>query len=116
MTIIKVKRSETANSVPTSGNLEIGELAVNIIDKIFYVRAAGGAITTVANFVDIDPTDIDDRLDALENTLVGATFPIGDFGNLNNLSVDAFGIAVSPTYDCSTTPIGAIAEVDFTAL
>jgi hypothetical protein len=115
-TVIKLKRSETASSVPTTDHLAVGELAINTVDKLFYIRTAGNVITAVANFVDIDPVEVDDRLDALEEALVGATFPIGDYGNLNNLSVDAFGIAVSPTYDCSTTPIGAIAEVDFTAL
>ena len=32
-TVIKVKRSETASSVPTTSDLAVGEIAVNTADK-----------------------------------------------------------------------------------
>ena len=38
-TRIKIKRSETPGSVPDSSDLEIGEVALNIVDQKFYVRA-----------------------------------------------------------------------------
>jgi len=38
-TRIKFKRSETIGSVPDSSDLEIGEVALNIVDQKFYVRA-----------------------------------------------------------------------------
>ena len=41
-TVIKVKRSETASSVPTTSDLAVGEIAVNTADKKVYVRASGG--------------------------------------------------------------------------
>ena len=49
-TIIKLKRSTTASTVPTTANLEDGEIAVNVIDKKLYVRN-GGSIIEVANNV-----------------------------------------------------------------
>jgi hypothetical protein len=48
-TIIKLKRSTTASAVPTTGDLEDGEIAVNVTDKKVFVRN-GESIVTVANF------------------------------------------------------------------
>jgi hypothetical protein len=49
-TIIKLKRSTTASTVPTTANLEDGEIAVNVTDKKLYVRN-GETIIEVANNV-----------------------------------------------------------------
>ena len=43
-TVIKPKRSETALSVPTSGSLEVGEIAMNITDGKFYTKTSGGVV------------------------------------------------------------------------
>ena len=40
-------RSETSGLVPTSGQLQIGELAINIADQKGYVKKADGTIATV---------------------------------------------------------------------
>jgi hypothetical protein len=40
-------RSETSGLVPTSGQLQIGELAINITDQKGYVKKADGTIATV---------------------------------------------------------------------
>lgn len=48
-TIIKLKRTTTASAVPTTSDLEDGEIAVNITDKKVFVRN-GVNIVTVANF------------------------------------------------------------------
>ena len=50
-TVIKLKRSTTASAVPTTSDLEDGEVAVNITDKKVFVRN-GASIVTVANFSD----------------------------------------------------------------
>jgi hypothetical protein len=47
-TVIKLKRSTTASTVPTTANLEDGEIAVNVTDKKLYVRN-GESIIEVAN-------------------------------------------------------------------
>ena len=36
--IIKPKRSENAGTVPTTSNLEAGEIAINLADKKLFVR------------------------------------------------------------------------------
>ena len=46
-TVIKPKRSETALQVPSSGSLEVGELALNVTDGKFYTKTSGGAVKEV---------------------------------------------------------------------
>jgi hypothetical protein len=42
--VIKLKRSSTAKAVPTTGNLELGELAMNTADgKLFFEKNDGSA-------------------------------------------------------------------------
>ena len=48
-TVIKLKKSETASSVPTTSNLVAGEVAVNTADQKIYVRDSNNNIVTVAN-------------------------------------------------------------------
>ena len=48
-TVIKLKKSETASSVPTTSNLAAGEVAVNTADQKIYVRDSGSNIVEVAN-------------------------------------------------------------------
>ena len=43
-TVIKPKRSETASSIPSSGSLEVGEIAMNITDGKFYTKTSGGTV------------------------------------------------------------------------
>ena len=47
-TVIKLKRSTTADSVPTTSDLADGEVAINITDQKIYVNN-GGSIVEVAN-------------------------------------------------------------------
>ena len=47
-TVIKIKKSETASSVPTTSDLQVGEIAVNTADQKIYVRASTGVVE-VAN-------------------------------------------------------------------
>ena len=43
-TVIKLKKSETASSVPTTSDLAVGEVAVNTADQKIYVRASTGVV------------------------------------------------------------------------
>jgi len=76
-TVIKLKRSTTASSVPTTSDLADGEVAVNITDKIVYMRS-GASIVTVANFnsgssVDLSAIDQDILPDTTEAYDLGST-------------------------------------------
>jgi hypothetical protein len=46
---IRPKRSETASSVPSSGDLEVGEVAINSADQKIYTKKSDGTVVEVAN-------------------------------------------------------------------
>ena len=46
-TVVKLKRSETALAIPSSGSLEAGELAMNVTDGKFYTKTTGGVVKEV---------------------------------------------------------------------
>ena len=43
-TVIKPKRSEVASSIPSSGSLAVGEIAMNVTDGKFYTKTSGGTV------------------------------------------------------------------------
>ena len=45
---IKIKRSETSSSEPTTSDLATHELAMNVADGKIFTKAANGSIVTVA--------------------------------------------------------------------
>jgi hypothetical protein len=77
-TVIKLKRSTTASSIPTTGDLEDGEVAVNITDKIVYMRS-GGSIVTVANFNSGSSVD----LSAVDQHILPETTETYDLGSVS---------------------------------
>jgi len=88
MAVIKLKRSETSGSVPTTSDLVVGEVAINTVDKTLYARDSNDAIIKVANFGEQD---------------LALTFPTGDYGSVAAaLSTDAFGEYLDLIYDLST--------------
>jgi hypothetical protein len=46
---ILIKRSGTANAVPASGNLSLGELAINYTDGNLFYKDGGGTVQTIAS-------------------------------------------------------------------
>ena len=48
-TVIKLKKSETASSVPDTSDIVQGEVAINTTDQKIYVRDSNDNIVTVAN-------------------------------------------------------------------
>ena len=98
--VIKPKRSETSGA-PASGDLEAGELAVNLADKEIFVKNSSGAVITIANFATADPS---------------LTFPTGDLGNLGSQTTDAFGQTIGVSFDSLDTPPGTLSTQDLGAL
>jgi hypothetical protein len=47
-TTVKIKRSETASSVPSASDLQVGELAVNLEDQKMYSKKSDGTVVQVA--------------------------------------------------------------------
>ena len=77
-TVIKLKRSTTASAVPTTSDLEDGEVAVNITDKVVYMRS-GGSIVTVANFNSASSVD----LSAIDQHILPDTTETYDLGSVS---------------------------------
>jgi len=84
-TIIKLKRSTTASSVPTTSNLADGEVAVNIADRKVYVRN-GASIVEVANNTSAGSTD----LTSVGTNIIGDTDNTYDIGSLTSTFRDIF--------------------------
>jgi hypothetical protein len=47
--VIKIKRSETAGSVPAAGDLQTHELAMNVSDRTLYTKNSSGQIVTMSS-------------------------------------------------------------------
>ncbi len=47
--VIKIKRSESAGTIPTTSNLAVGELCMNIADQKLYTRKSDDSIVTVSD-------------------------------------------------------------------
>src|SRR5690554_3672755 len=50
--LIRHKRSDVPSAVPATGDLELGELAINVADGRLYFKTSAGAIIAVANLTD----------------------------------------------------------------
>ena len=46
-TVIKPKRSETALQIPSTGSVEVGELAMNVTDGKFYTKTSGNVVKEI---------------------------------------------------------------------
>lgn len=49
-TIMQLKRSESAGSVPTVNDIAVGELAVNLADGVLYSKRTDGSIIEVGGY------------------------------------------------------------------
>lgn len=81
--IIKLKRSTTPGSVPTTGDLSIGELAINVSDGKVFLRRSGSLGDTVQELVGNVYTG---SLDITGS--VTASYFVGDGSRLENITVD----------------------------
>jgi len=122
-TVIKLKRSTTASAVPTTSDLEDGEVAVNITDKIVYMRN-GGSVVTVANFndgssVDLSSVDEDILPDATNTRNLGSTdkrwaelYLSGSTINLGGSTISSDGTGqINISANGATLPLNSNVEV-----
>ena len=52
--VIKPKKSETASAVPTTSDLAVGEICMNIADRKIYTRKSNNSIVVVSSHVETD--------------------------------------------------------------
>jgi hypothetical protein len=48
-TVIKPKKSETASSIPTTSDLAVGEICINVVDQKIYTRKSDDSIVVIAS-------------------------------------------------------------------
>jgi len=49
--VLKPKKSETASSVPTTSDLAVGEICMNVVDRKIYTRKSDNSIVVVSSHV-----------------------------------------------------------------
>jgi hypothetical protein len=75
---IQIKRSSTAASVPTSGQLAVGELAVNLADKKLFTKDASNEVVELTT-----PVFVINSLTTADPA-IGDFLPFADIGDSNN--------------------------------
>lgn len=103
-TPIILYHSTTAAAVPSTSNLEVGELAINVTDKKVYSKDGGGAlITVVGTLGNQNATSVAITGGTINSTTIGAsTAASGRFTTLEATSTATFAA------DSSFTSTGAV--------
>ena len=79
--VIKPKKSETASAVPTTGDLAVGEICMNIADRKIYTRKSDNSIVVVGSHIETD---------------VGGTSVGGDVtGTVSNIQIGSNTVGVT---------------------
>jgi hypothetical protein len=84
--IIKLKRSLVAGSKPTTSNLEVGELAMNVTDGKVFLRKSGSAGDNIKELVTLDHDGILSGSLNITGSITASAF-VGDGSRLTNISV-----------------------------
>ena len=127
---IRLRRSNTAGAIPTSGNLNLGELAINTADGALYFKKGDGTIITGVDnnilhinsankHIGINTTSPDNALHvkptATNGTNVVAKFESNDaqvWINLEDSGSGSYGALLGHDTDTSTLFMVADANVD----
>jgi len=95
--IIKLKRSLTPGAVPSTGDLSIGEMAINVSDGKVFLRRSGSLGDTVQTLIsDVHTGSVD------ISGSVTASFFKGDGSQLTNITVDQ-SATVKRTFTAQST-------------
>ena len=84
--IIKLKRSLVPGSKPTTSNLEVGELAMNVTDGKVFLRKSGSAGDNIKELVTLDHDGILSGSLNITGSITASAF-VGDGSRLTNISV-----------------------------
>ena len=93
--IIKPKKSETASAVPTTGDLAVGEICMNIADRKIYTRKSNNSIVVIGSHIDAtvggDLTGTVSNAQIGSNTVGIAELNVADGTNLQVLTTNGSG-------------------------
>ena len=85
-TVIQLKRSETANAIPTAGQIAVGELAVNLADGILYSKKTDGSIIEIGSNLPDEYYLSSNQDFGLITQNVDTTLNLGDVGTESSAS------------------------------
>jgi hypothetical protein len=85
--VLKPKKSETASAVPTTSDLAVGEICVNVADRKIYTRKSNNSIVVIGSHIETD---------------VGATSVGGDVtGTVSDIQIGSNTITATELADNS---------------
>mgnify|MGYP003640243244 FL=1 len=115
-TIIKPKRSEVANSIPQTGDLAVGEIAVNPTDKKIYVKKADGTVVDMNPGITASDTDVTQGVTkfAFADTETGNMFV--DFDSEAGTAVVKVSINADQDYGLISQPVADYNAIDYGSL
>ena len=93
--VLKPKKSETASSVPTTSDLVVGEICMNVADRKIYTRKSDNSIVVVGSHIDAtvggDLTGTVSNAQIGSNTVGIAELNVADGTNLQVLTTNGSG-------------------------
>ena len=100
--VIKLKRSETALSIPQASDLEAGELALNVADGKFFTKTTGGTVKEVGGAGSVILNDVTSNGNITNQDIVLNGSRLVFDGALEN-AYETFLTAQEPTADRTLT-------------
>jgi hypothetical protein len=101
-TVLKPKRSEVAASIPTTGQLEVGEIALNIADGKFFTKTSGNIVKEVGGAGAITLQGVTNNGAVSTNDIVLNGADLVFEGNIENAFETTLTVA-EPTVDRTIT-------------
>jgi len=94
--VLKPKKSETASAVPTTSDLAVGEICMNIADRKIYTRKSDNSIVVVGSHVDAtvggDLSGTVSNAQIAANSVGIAELNVADGSNLQVLTTNGSGV------------------------
>ena len=102
-TVVKLKRSEVAQAVPSGGSLVAGEIAMNVTDGKFYTKTSGGTVKEVGGAGSVTLQNVmTNGATTTTNIVLDQGAKLVFEGNLAN-SYETFLTVAEPTVDRTIT-------------
>jgi hypothetical protein len=109
--VVKLKRSETIGSIPTTSDLEVGEVAVNVADQKIYMRDSSDNIVLIADTA----TGAGAAGSAFTNISVAGQTTIQADSATDTLTLVAGGLnSITTNATTDTITIGTASAIPFT--
>ena len=110
--VIKLKRSSTPGAVPAGGDLEVGEVAVNLADRVIFAKQAGGSVVRIGESA---LANTNARINLLNTNLTGTNTALRTLVTAESARIDLVNTNLTATNSAIRTLITGNSN-DITAL